>query len=131
MLKLLRSFVDSLLRPYEYAEKVDQSQNIGDVVDGEDAETIILNKIELAVKTSILALVLVGLPKNIPEDPPPRKPPNYDLLAKLSKKAGENLKNQIQKGGEEVPERVERGKETVYSLFEDVGGLVHRLSPQS
>ena len=34
MLKLLRSFVDSLLRPYEYAEKVDQSQNIGDVVDG-------------------------------------------------------------------------------------------------
>jgi len=110
MLKLVRSFVDSLLRPGKYLDETDQSENTDGILDGDNGETLLLNNIEIAVKTSLLALMLVGLPKQIPKNngevPPPRKPPNYKLLADLYKKAGENLKNQIPKNDQQSPKVV-------------------------
>ena len=107
MLKLVRSFVDSLLRPGKYLDETDQSENTDGILDGDNGETLLLNNIEIAVKTSLLALMLVGLPKQMPKNngevPPPKKPVNYELLAKLYKKAGENLKNQIPTDNKQSP----------------------------
>ena len=98
MLKMIKAFFTSMFRPAEYLDPDNVKEN--DVVDNES----MMANIDISVKTALLALVILGLPKSGnggPQQPgggpkPPKIPVNYEFLAKLYKRVGEesDKKNQ-------------------------------------
>ena len=98
MYRMIREFFRSMFNPAEYLDSDNIREN--DTVDNES----IMSNIDISVKTALLALVILGLPKSGnggPQQPPggpnpPKIPVNYEFLAKLYKRVGEesDKKNQ-------------------------------------
>jgi hypothetical protein len=92
MYQMLRHFFRSLIRPGDYlnSDNIEKDEGID--------EGVILNNVDISVKAALLALVIIALPKSGGSPPPrgPKIPPNYEFLAKLYKRVGEEIykKNQ-------------------------------------
>ena len=97
MWKMVKLFFRSMFGPVppDYLNPDNVDPNVA--VDDE----LVLNNIDISVKASLLALLILGLPKTPDGDfrfPKRPKPPkvNYEFLAKLYKKSGEQIEKNTQ-----------------------------------
>jgi hypothetical protein len=127
MFKMIKEFFHSMLRPAEYLGSDNVEEN-----DAGDNESI-LNNIDISVKTALLALVILGLPKSgsdgsqPPGGPkPPKIPVNYEFLAKLYKRVGEesDKKNQNSSNSEKKSSRIVSRRKTGDRLIIGIGSPI-------
>ena len=108
MLKMIRDFFFSMFNPSSYLD----SDNVKED-NAADNESIMAN-VDVSVKAALLALVIIGLPKSGTDGPqppnprPPKIPVNYEFLAKLYKRVGEesDKKNQNSTGFEKKSSKI-------------------------
>ena len=126
MFKMIKAFFHSMLRPAEYLG----SDNVKET-DAIDNESIMEN-IDVSVKAALLALVIIGLPKSgsdgpqLPNPKPPKIDVNYEFLAKLYKRVGEESgkKNQNSSSSDKKLSRIVSRRKTGDRLIIGIGSPI-------
>jgi hypothetical protein len=121
-----------MFNPAEYLDSDNVREN--DTVDNES----IISNIDISVKTALFALVILGLPKSGnggPQQPPggpkpPKIPVNYEFLAKLYKRVGEesDKKNQNSISSEKKSSKIVSRRTTGDKFIIGIGSPI-RKSP--
>ena len=130
MIDMIRAFFGSMFRPADYLDYDNAKEN--DTVDNES----IMSNIDVSIKAALLALVIIGLPKagtDGPQPPnprPPKIPLNYEFLAKLYKRVGEesDKKNQNSSSSEKKSSKIVSRRKKGDRLIIGIGAPI-RKSP--
>lgn len=126
MFKMIKAFFRSMLRPAEYLDSDNVKEH--DAVDNES----IMGDIDVSVKAALLALVILALPKlggDNPRPPGPKSPkipPNFEFLAKLYKRVGEesDKKNQNSISSDKKSSKIVSRRKTGDRLIIGIGSPI-------